>query len=67
MKFENTLVETQLFRAIISFLGLNPNYHKLEFPKLRERGYNESPVVVLAITPIDFLYKYLIPLLLSGD
>jgi hypothetical protein len=67
MKFENTLVETQLFRAIINFFGLNPNHHKLEFPKLRERGFNESPVVVLALTHIDILFKYLIPLLLSGN
>jgi hypothetical protein len=67
MKFENTLVETNLFIAILTFFGLNPNDYKLEFPKLRQRGYNESPVVVLSLTHIDFLFKYLIPLLLTGQ
>lgn len=66
LKFENTVVETNLFRAILEFLGISHSIN-LQFPKLRNKGFNENPVVVFEITPIDFIYKQLIPLLQSSN
>lgn len=65
-KFENTIVEANLFKAILEFLGLSHSIN-LQFPKLRNRSLNENPVVVFEITPIDFIYKQLIPLLQSAN
>jgi hypothetical protein len=66
LKFENTVLETNLFRAILEFLGISHSIN-LQFPKLRNKGFNENPVVVFEITPIDFIYKQLIPLLQSSN
>jgi hypothetical protein len=65
LKFENTSVEAYLFNAILDFLCLS-KIVKLQFPKVRDRGYNEKPTVVFEITHIEYIYKKLIPFLLSG-
>jgi LAGLIDADG endonuclease len=65
LKFENTLVESYLFYGILDFLGLSKIIN-LQFPKIRDRGFNEQPVVVFEITHTIYIYKQLIPLLMSS-
>jgi hypothetical protein len=56
LKFENTLVESYLFYGILEFLGLSKIIN-LQFPKIRDRNYNEQPVVVFEITHTIYIYK----------
>lgn len=59
LKFENSIVEENLFKLIQTSLGLN---NKIQYPKLRDRGFNEKNTVVLEYTKIEYLYCVILPL-----
>lgn len=57
LKFENTVIETNLFESIKYTLGFNKN---LYFPKIRDRKYKDKPVVILDITNVEFIYYIIV-------
>jgi len=59
LKFENTMVEENLFKQIKTTLGLDIT---LQYPKLRERGLKEKAVVVLDYHQVEFLNCIILPI-----
>ena len=58
-KYENIIFESSLFEEIKLFLGVTTT---IQYPSERDRNKNETKVVVLDITKIEYLYLVIIPL-----
>jgi hypothetical protein len=61
LKFENSIVEENLYKLIKDSLGLNSQH--IQYPKVRDRGLNDKEVIVLNYFKIEFLYLDVIPAL----